>query len=71
MGDAVISFISPTLPGTVLGTGNTQSEQDRLNFRCVEIYAKQKTGTSSYKILPSCRKRQGGNGAQVSSLNGT
>lgn len=27
MGDAVISFICPTLPSTVLGTGNTRADK--------------------------------------------
>ena len=43
MGDAVISFIRPTLPGTVLGTGNTQAN---------------KTGSTSAAVKFMLSKRQ-------------
>ena len=68
MGDAVISFIRPILPGS--RNWEHPGVQDRLNFRCHQIYAKQKTGKNPAILLKALR----GDGAQVvvsQPLNGT
>lgn len=64
MGDAVISFICPTLPGTVLGTGNTRADKTDVASAAVEfmLSKRQIPAAKNSAILLKARR---GDGAQA------